>query len=62
MFFWFRYAKDGADSYQSLVKVIYGTKVEMIMILSIAIYGFGGCVTFLVIIGDQFTAIVDNFV
>lgn len=28
------------------------------MIISIAVYGFGGCVTFLVIIGDQLVPVV----
>lgn len=32
----------------------------MIMIVSIAIYGFGGCVTFLVIIGDQIVPVVQD--
>lgn len=30
------------------------------MIISIAIYGFGGCVTFLVIIGDQIQPVASD--
>ena len=53
------YAKNRVRSYQSLVGLVYGPGVELFMIVSIAIFGFGACVTFLVIIGDQFTPVME---
>ena len=36
--------------------------MELVMIISIAVYSFGSCIAYLVIIGDQLVAVVDNFV
>ena len=51
--------KTNVASYQELVKVVYGDKVETLLALCIAIYGFGGCATFLVIIGDQAVPVME---
>lgn len=57
-----QYCRGKADSYQSVVKVLYGRNAEMVVIISIAIYGFGSCIAYLVIISDQFVAVVTAFV
>ena len=56
-----RFAKEKADSYQSVVRAVFGRGMELFMILSIALYSFGSCIAFLVIIGDQFVPIIQEF-
>uniref|UniRef100_A0A7S4IB43 Amino acid transporter transmembrane domain-containing protein n=1 Tax=Vannella robusta TaxID=1487602 RepID=A0A7S4IB43_9EUKA len=55
------FAKEKADSYQSVVRAVFGRGMELFMILSIALYSFGSCIAFLVIIGDQFVPIIQEF-
>ena len=55
----FSFAKDVADSYQSVVRAVYGRRIEFFMIIAIALYSFGSCIAFLVIIGDQFVPIFE---
>ena len=59
--FGFSFAKDTADSYQSLVKILYGKNIELIIIITIIFYTFGTCSTYLVIIGDQFEPIFEEY-
>jgi len=56
-----KYCRGRADSYQSVVKLLYGRNAEMIMIIAVATYAFGSCIAYLVIIADQFVAVISAF-
>lgn len=56
----YSFAKGKADSYQSVVRAVFGRKMELLIIIPIALYAFGSCIAFQVIIGDQFTPILQQ--
>lgn len=61
-FFGTKIWKGEGASYQAVVKETFGRNMELVMIISIAVYSFGSCIAYLVIIDDQLVAVVDNFV
>lgn len=45
---------NGAKSMQEVMSFVFGRKAERASSICIAIYCFGTCITFLIIMGDQF--------